>query len=132
LLVADGQDRNKILGGMRVWDDLTAHPTAPIVDVLPQACRSALADGAWRRCRGKREHHSHQLERHLRTAANGASGTLGAEFNFWGTQEMLVIDGRTIGDIGFGPYLAESDDDAHADLLVLSNADWRATRTPVW
>lgn len=66
------------------------------------------------------------------TAANGAIGTLDAEFSFWGTQEMLVIDGRTIGDIGFGPYLAESGDDAYADLLVLCNADWRATRTPVW
>jgi hypothetical protein len=77
---------------------------------------------AGRRRSGGCERDSHQLGRHLRNRRDGASGTLGAGFNFWGTQKLLVIDGRTIGDIDFDPYLLKNADDAYADLLVLLSA----------
>jgi len=50
---------------------------------------------------------------------NNGNGTLDALYNFWGTRDPLVIDGRTIGDVGFDPFLPMEADASWAEIQVL-------------
>jgi len=56
------------------------------------------------------------------TATNSGDGTLDAQYNFWGTQEEVVIDARTIGDIDYAPYLPKNADDSYSDITALVDA----------
>jgi len=53
------------------------------------------------------------------TVTNNADGTLDAEFNYWGTQELVVIEARTVGSIDFDPYLPKNADDSYTDVVAL-------------
>lgn len=53
------------------------------------------------------------------TVTNNGTGTLDAQYNYWGTQEFAVIDARTVGDIDIYPYLPKNADDSYNDILAL-------------
>jgi len=53
---------------------------------------------------------------------NQGSGAFDAQYNYWGTQEVSVIDARTTGLIDFEPYLPKNADDSYRDIQALMAA----------
>ena len=56
------------------------------------------------------------------TVSNGGTGTFNARYNYWGTQDEAVVDGRTIGDIDYMPFLPEDANQSYADIQEILNA----------
>jgi hypothetical protein len=53
---------------------------------------------------------------------NNGTGTFDAQYNFWGTQEASVIDGRTTGAIDYDPYLPKNADGSYNDVQAMLGA----------
>ena len=53
---------------------------------------------------------------------NNGAGTLDAQYNFWGTQENTVIDGRTTGAVDYDPFLPLNADDSYNDIQAMLDA----------
>lgn len=53
---------------------------------------------------------------------NSGIGVFDAQYNYWGTKEFAVIDGRTTGLIDFEPFLPKNADDSYTDVVILLGA----------
>jgi len=53
---------------------------------------------------------------------NNGTGTFDAQYNYWGTPERVVIDGRTTGAIDFDPFLPKNADGSYNDIQAMLNA----------
>jgi hypothetical protein len=55
------------------------------------------------------------------TVSNAGAGTFDARYNYWGTQDETVVDGRTIGDIDYFPFLPEDAGASYIDVQAMLN-----------
>jgi hypothetical protein len=55
----------------------------------------------------------------LGSVENGGTGVLDAEFNYWGTQDQAVVEGRTLGAVDFDPFLPLDADASYDGVLTL-------------
>ena len=53
---------------------------------------------------------------------NNGIGTFDAQYNYWGTLEEAVIQGRIAGDVDYDPFLPEDADSAWQDIQTLLGA----------